>query len=204
MDTYEMSSYMTGKTHQLIGLTAATGIILAHYPELKITWSAAATVITGSFFGSLAPDIDQPTANIWDAIPLGKLFGKVTARALGGHRHISHSFIGVLLFSFLITWLAHNLPPNWFFVSDLLIKSFIIGYVAHLLADSFTIEGVPLFWPLDITFGIPPAPFEGVRIVTGKWFENLVIFPGVVLVLLFIVVDNLPRFCGLAAATCLK
>jgi membrane-bound metal-dependent hydrolase YbcI (DUF457 family) len=50
-----------------------------------------------------------------------------------------------------------------------------IGFISHLLADSITEEGVPLLFPISFKFGFPPI--KSWRIVTGKWFENLVIFP---------------------------
>jgi membrane-bound metal-dependent hydrolase YbcI (DUF457 family) len=55
--------------------------------------------------------------------------------------------------------------------------SIMAAYASHLVADMFTVEGIPLLFPYQHSFGIPPNPLEGVRIVTGKWFENLVIFP---------------------------
>jgi hypothetical protein len=40
-----------------------------------------------------------------------------------------------------------------------------------------TAEGIPVLFPYQRMYGIPPRPFQGVRIITGKWFENLVVFP---------------------------
>jgi hypothetical protein len=54
-------------------------------------------------------------------------------------------------------------------------------------ADMFTEEGVPLLFPLEYHFGIPPDPFQKVRIKTGRWFENLVVYPVVNIALFFVI-----------------
>jgi hypothetical protein len=53
-----------------------------------------------------------------------------------------------------------------------------------------TVEGIPLFWPWRKKFGIPPKPFDGIRIETGKWFENIVIFPLVDIILIILIYSN--------------
>lgn len=167
---------MTGKTHQVLGLTAAVGAYFALYPETPLPWTVAGTVITGAFFGSLFPDIDQPGSNFWRSIPLGKLGSVIVLRTLGGHRNLSHSLLGVLLVYLLVqavsSWILSDAIPH-----QILVESFMAGYLVHLGADSITVLGIPLLWPFGGSFGFPPYPFHGARIVTGKWFENLVVFP---------------------------
>jgi membrane-bound metal-dependent hydrolase YbcI (DUF457 family) len=48
--------------------------------------------------------------------------------------------------------------------------------MTHLIMDSFTKEGVPWLLPVPIKFGFPPL--KVFRITTGKKFETLIIFPG--------------------------
>ena len=193
---------MTDKTHQLIGLTAATGIFLAQHHDSPVTWSITGSIIIGSFFGSILPDIDQPTSSFWESVPLGGLVGRITSRALGGHRNLSHSILGVLLFTYLAFGLTRVLPPGWPIVPNILLESFIIGFIAHLLADSVTVRGIPIFWPFGNDMGFPPYPLEGIRIITGKWFEHLVVFPVVALYLIILVATHLSRFCPIAAGLC--
>ncbi len=50
-----------------------------------------------------------------------------------------------------------------------------IGVVSHLFMDMFTKEGVPLLLPLPFKFGMPPL--RRLRVTTGKWVENIVVFP---------------------------
>ncbi len=188
---------MTDKTHQLIGLTAASAVFVTYHPQ-PVTWSIVATIFLGSFIGSVAPDIDQPTAQLWQTIPLGgHLLGTITSRLLGGHRNLSHSILGVALFSALLAWIGSLLPHNWWLQGWLLSESAIIGFIAHLLADSITVEGIPLFWPFGSYIGFPPHPFQGLRIVTGKWFENLIIFPAVILLLASLIMAHWSLFQGL-------
>lgn len=55
----------------------------------------------------------------------------------------------------------------------------------------WTNEGIPLLFPWKKFFGLPPKPFDGVRVATGKWFENLVIFPAVTLYLIIFILSSL-------------
>lgn len=193
---------MTGKTHQLIGLTAAfAGFFLLH-PSDPLGWGVAGTIIAGSFFGSILPDIDQPTSNFWDSVPLGNIISRPVTKSLGGHRNLTHSILGVLLFSWLANWfIGHVFRPD-LFNQALFLTSFEIGFIAHLLADSVTVEGIPVFWPLGNNMGFPPRPFHGIRIVTGKWFESIIIFPGVFVVLGIVLMTHAHHFCPTIPFAC--
>ncbi len=194
---------MTDKTHQLIGLTAASASVLLLHPDSIITWPLVIGVVTGSILGSVAPDIDQPTAHIWAEIPLfGRLFGKVASLALGGHRNLSHSLLGVVLFSGLAWWLTRPIPVGAWIDAPIALQSFVIGFTAHLVADAVTVMGVPLLWPYGGCMGFPPRPFQGIRIVTGKWFENLVIFPGVTVLLITLLWSHIHQFCTIIPSFC--
>ena len=63
-----------------------------------------------------------------------------------------------------------------------------IGIISHLLADSMTREGIPLFFPLKIDVGLPPI--KSLRIRTGGKFEKLIFYPLILLFVLVIVYLN--------------
>jgi len=178
---------MTGKTHRIIGLVAAGGYFLA---SSSATYQPATlgAVIVASYLGSLIPDADDAGADIWHTLPFGHSVGKITDPLLK-HRNISHSLIGIVLYSAVVYMILKIMPQYWGISTVSVLISSTIAYSSHLLADAFTVEGVPILWPWQRKFGIPPKPFDGIRIETGKWFENLVIFPAANLVLIIFVVS---------------
>jgi membrane-bound metal-dependent hydrolase YbcI (DUF457 family) len=70
------------------------------------------------------------------------------------------------------------------------ILAFVIGYFSHIFADSLTEAGVPILFPIPYHFGIPPDPFGKMRIKTGKWFENLLIYPLVNILLVYVIYQS--------------
>jgi membrane-bound metal-dependent hydrolase YbcI (DUF457 family) len=71
---------------------------------------------------------------------------------------------------------------------DIIIKSIMIGYLSHLVIDLFTEEGLPLLFPIKIKIGIPPI--SHLRIHTGGWAEKWLIFPGIIILMGWIVVTK--------------
>lgn len=193
---------MTDKTHQLIGLTAALGAYSALHTNEPMTLGILGTIVTGSFVGSLLPDIDQPASNFWDSIPLGNIVSRPIIRTLGGHRNLTHSIPGVLLFSWLVSWFVQTVFRPGLFDQALFLWSFEIGFIMHLVADAVTVQGIPLFWPFGGNMGFPPRPLHGIRIVTGKWFENGVVFPAMCLALGGVVLWYNHQFCPLVPFFC--
>lgn len=173
---------MTGKTHRLIGITAAGASYLIwttpHYAPATVV-----AVLVASHFGALIPDMDSTAADIWDSIPLGSAVGSIASKAAFGHRNLTHSLLGVAAFGGLSWWLIQKIPPYWGIETPWVWIAFLIGYVLHLAADALTEEGIPLLWPAKGMYGFPPKPFQDIRIVTGQWFENLIIFPMINLIL---------------------
>lgn len=177
---------MTGKTHRIIGIASGLTYFLfssdPHYSPATL-----GAVLVGSYFSSLIPDLDQPAADFWDSLP----FGHTLAEAVDPffkHRNISHSIIGLIIFSSAIYYLFRIFPEYWGINTPLVFISCLVAYGSHLLADMLTEEGIPLFLPYHRMVGIPPRPFERVRIKTGHWFENLLIFPVVNLWLMLTIV----------------
>ena len=164
---------MVARTHSLFAFTCLAGVAVFS----KTNDLTTATIVACLFFntiGALLPDIDQASNRLWDLLPAGESIGK----ALGvfmKHRGISHSLVGIFLIDKLSFWLTSNLFNPDFVNTQMVYWSLMIGVISHIVADSFTEEGVPLLYPLKINFGVPPI--KPWRIKTGGWFENLVFTP---------------------------
>jgi membrane-bound metal-dependent hydrolase YbcI (DUF457 family) len=176
---------MTGKTHKIIGLTVGVGYFLSQN-QLNYAPATLAAVAFLSYFGALLPDIDQPAAELWGELPFGHTLGKISDPFLK-HRNITHSLAGLIGIGLLVHYMLSLMPSYWGINPHFAFVAFLLGFASHLLADMLTVEGIPLFLPCKKMLGLPPRPFEGIRIETGKWFENLVIFPIVNLVLIIII-----------------
>lgn len=181
---------MTGKTHQIAGVTAGIGFLLVSTPP-QYQPATLAAVLVGSSFAALLPDIDQPASVIWDKIPfVGHAAGHVAEEATFGHRNLTHSLLGFALVGGLLYWLLSNFPYYWGIDTTIVFISMMLSYAIHLLADTFTVQGIPVFWPWHRNFGIPPKPLDGIRIETGQWFENLVLFPILNIILIILIIFN--------------
>jgi len=164
---------MKARTHDLAALSALTVVTIAQ-PSLSMSLGTALVAFLANQLGGIAPDIDQPTAPFWRNLPIGGFFGRIIGRVLGGHRFITHSLLGLVLFgvgSKALLTLFHPIMPT--INIDIVWWAFMIGMVSHLVMDTFTKEGVPWLLPLPVKFGIPPL--KAWRITTGK-FGELVIF----------------------------
>lgn len=169
---------MTGRTHDLAAFTAAS-IIIFFEPLHHISLGTLMVALGANLVGGLAPDIDQPTAKLWHDIPTGTIWGKIISPLFGGHRFISHSLIGMALFGYGFKYLLY-LARNTIVVDQNIVWwSFMIGFFSHLVMDTITREGVPWLFPFPFKFGFPPV--KTLRIKTGGFFENLLIFPGLIL-----------------------
>lgn len=174
---------MTGRTHDLAAFTAMS-FIVATQPIGTMTLATAFVAFTANMIGGLAPDIDQPTGVLWKRIRMGRFLGKILSPLFGGHRHISHSIIGIVLFG-VVSRLFLSLISSVLIVNtEIVWWSFMIGVVSHLVADTFTHSGVPWLFPIPIKFGIPP--FEALRFHTGGFVEKGIVFPGLILANMYI------------------
>lgn len=170
---------MTGRTHDLAALTALT-FVIATQPLPQMTLGTALVAFGANMIGGLAPDIDQPTGELWGRIRGGSIISRIFAPFLGGHRFISHSVLGIFLFGFLAKWVL-DLTSSVLIVNQTVVWwSFMIGYVSHLLMDTLTRDGVPWLFPIPLHIGIPP--FKALRIKTGGMIEKSLIFPGLLLI----------------------
>lgn len=169
---------MTGRTHDLAAFTALTYTV-ATQPLNEMTFSTMLVAFGANMVGGLAPDIDQTTADLWHRIRGGSIIARVITPLLGGHRFISHSLLGIFLFGFVLDKILDAAGKVVLVNMDVVWWSFMIGFVSHLIADTFTRDGVPWLFPIPIKWGIPP--FKALRIKTGGMVEKSIVFPLLIL-----------------------
>jgi inner membrane protein len=171
---------MTARTHDMFAL--ASLVTAANYfPPASVTLATIVTSMVGCIVGSLIPDMDQATNRLWDLVPGGDFTGRIFKKFLLSHRTLSHSLLGTYLFYLLLNWLLPKIFNSQYIDPQIVVFSVMIGFISHLLADSLTTEGLPLFFPLGFKIGFPPL--TSLRIKTGNWIENLIIFPGILIYL---------------------
>lgn len=188
---------MTGKTHVAIGFAAAVAsgrlmqpTSLGNYPNLLLQEGLPSSVLIqllamsiAVWFGSMAPDLDQPGSTLSRDIggPLGRT--KVTAfvgglsllyiatrlpailsaipylrvgflivgwillmMAILKHRGLTHSLLGMGVACITLHWGLLVLLADGVSSASSLFLPFLIGYGAHLVADSFTKNGIAPFY----------------------------------------------------------
>src|SRR5437868_11896646 len=133
---------MTGRTHDLAAFTALNLVIVSQ-PLPQISLATGIAALAANMIGGLTPDIDQPTADLWRRLPAGTVFGKLLSPILGGHRFISHSILGIILFGLLSSFLLDKISSVVLVNMHIVWWSFMIGFISHLIMDTFTKEGVP-------------------------------------------------------------
>ncbi len=175
---------MTARTHDAFAF-ASLVTVAAFYPPQSLNVATLFTCLVGNIVGALTPDLDQASNRLWDLLPAGNIIGRLFRPLLLGHRTLSHSLLGGLLYyKALELILPKILNINYVDVS-IVLASVMIGFVSHLFSDSLTKEGLPLFFPFKIKVGIPPTPV--LRITTGGLIEKIVILPLVAVYLAWLV-----------------
>ena len=130
---------MRGHTHLLFAILF--GILYFDYFAgeiglwLKLGFAALLIV------GALLPDIDQSESSASHKAPF--LSGIV--RAFSKHRGIMHS-IWIPLIIFLV---AKFVVSRFFYMPDIIMMGFVVGYFSHLLGDIFTVQGITPFSPVS-------------------------------------------------------
>jgi membrane-bound metal-dependent hydrolase YbcI (DUF457 family) len=182
---------MTGRTHDLAAFTALNYVFVTS-PLINMSLATALTAFTMNMVGGLAPDIDQSTAALYRRVRGGSFLGKVVAPLIGGHRFLSHSLVGVFLFGIGMKFLL-GLAGNVLLVDmDVVWWAFMIGFVSHLIADTFTAEGVPWLFPIPFRFGIPPL--RALRFKTGGVVEKSFVFPILIIINGYLIYMNYAKF----------
>lgn len=182
---------MTGRTHDLAGFTALVYAVSTQ-PLIQMSFGTAIIAFSANMIGALAPDIDQPTAHLYRRMRGGQIFSRLISPLFGGHRYISHSIIGVIIFGYITSEIL-KIASSFLVVNQQVVWwAFMIGFVSHLIMDMFTEEGIPLLFPIPIKFGFPP--FRFMRIKTAGIVEKSFIFPGLLLVNAYLIYNNYSKF----------
>ena len=161
---------MNATTHAIFGVAALVGVSLFTGEDPALYAYPAAAI------AAWIPDVDNPRSRLGNGLSrmkspaLDKLIRPVSwgLKALSfvlfrtvGHRTLTHSLLGVLIFAAIVSPLAPIVPG--------LYVALLAGYASHLFADSLNIRGVPLLWPMGKPFKLLPG---GVR--SGGAFEFVV------------------------------
>ena len=180
---------MVGKTHLVFGLTtlaaanAATGLVQLH-PVRDIPIGPV-LCIGAAILGALAPDLDAAESQLQSELGEAGLMLSNWLQSFGvEHRGLTHygvTTLGVMSVSGLLGW--------WLGYGDVGL-AFGLGYLSHILADSLTIAGTPLLWPLQKEKNFHLLP-RALRIRTGGPVEPL-LFIVVTILLLFLLPSLFP------------
>lgn len=165
---------MTGRTHDLAAFTALM-YVAATQPLPDMSLGTVMVAFGANLIGGLAPDIDQPTADLWNRLPAGPVISRIFYPVLGGHRYISHSIIGIFVFGIVLKYFLAALGTILLVDMNVVWWAFMIGFVSHLIMDTITRDGVPWLFPIPFHIGIPP--FRFMRMKSGGMVEQSIIFP---------------------------
>jgi inner membrane protein len=182
---------MTGRTHDLAAFTTLTFLIAAE-PLIHMSLATGLVALAANMIGGVAPDIDQPTGKVWHQVPAGTILGRLVHPFLGSHRTISHSILGTFIASLIVKAVLNYTKKFLIVDNEIVYLAFMLGYISHLVMDTFTKEGVPWLFPIPIKFGIPPI--KAMRITTGKFIETILIFPGLLLFNGYLIYMNYGKF----------
>jgi inner membrane protein len=152
---------LNATTHAVFGVAALAGAALVTGAD------PPAYVYPAAVAAAWLPDIDNPRSTLGNGLnrlenPTFDLLSRPLSWALRttsfvlvrtvGHRTLTHSLAGVLLFSLLVLLFLGRFPN--------LSLALVAGYASHVLADALNTRGVPLLWPAGKPFTLLPG---GVR-----------------------------------------
>ena len=159
MHVAKLRPVLNATTHAVFGVAALGGAALlvgTEPPAYAYPLAVAAAWL---------PDVDNPRSTLGNGLsrmesPALNLISRpiswalrVTSFALVrtvGHRTLTHSLLGVAIFTLLMWLLLGGFP-------DLFI-ALVAGYVSHVFADALNARGVPLLWPMG-----RPLRIAGIR-----------------------------------------
>ncbi|SES36963.1 metal-dependent hydrolase [Salipaludibacillus aurantiacus] len=114
--------------------------------------------VSGLLLGSVLPDIDESRSWIGRRIPG---LSSIAKTLFGGHRGLTHSGLILIL---MIAGTTH-------FSNEFLLGLF-LGVILHILADFFSVGGIPLLYP----FSKKRSQIALYR--TGTWSEGVILVAG--------------------------
>lgn len=185
---------MTERTHDLAAFTGLT-LFAVRYPVPEMTLATAFVALAANMLGGIAPDLDQPTAGLWQRIPAGSIVGRIVHPLLGTHRLISHSIVGMGLFGYGLFYLLERIKGVLMVDMTIVWWAFMIGYASHLIMDTITKEGVPWLFPIPVRIGFPP--FKFLRLTTAGMIEKSIIFPGLLVLNGYLVYKHYATFLAM-------
>lgn len=141
---------MTKKVHTTAGI--CTGVIISFvlFEKNGLNENLLNLIIlsSGSFVGSLIPDIDNTRSYIGHKVKsISKAINKYS-----GHRGITHSILGLIIFIILLLGIGHITSFNNCPYYKIFLLGLFAGYVSHLAFDIITVGGIPLFYPFKKKF----------------------------------------------------
>jgi len=178
---------MTGRTHDLAAFATLAAVFVAS-PLREMSIATAVTAVFANMVGGLIPDADQPGSDLYDKVRGGNMLDEVVTPLFGGHRHVSHSLVGLGVGSYLAWWLLGYLGKFLIIDRQVVFVAFSLGMWSHLVTDMLTREGVPLLFPWKKKFGIPP--WRIMRLKTNSWIERLLVFPGLLTFTIWLLIKN--------------
>lgn len=138
---------MNGGTHKIGGVCAGAmaGIMLLEPPYTLDKLILTGVLIGGSVVGSLMPDIDHKGSTVGHKM---KLASTVISNTFG-HRGMTHAPLIHVLITAILLFLGGGLVdyPKLIYIS--FIVGLFLGGISHLLLDSMTVQGIPLFYPIS-------------------------------------------------------
>jgi inner membrane protein len=152
---------LNATTHAVFGIAALAGAALVTGTD------PPAYVYPAAVAAAWLPDIDNPRSTLGNGLnrlqnPTLNLLSRPLSWAMRttsfvlvrtvGHRTMTHSLAGVLLFSLLVLLFLGRFPN--------LVLALVTGYASHVFADALNTRGVPLLWPVGKPFRLLPG---GVR-----------------------------------------
>lgn len=165
---------MTAPTHIAFGLLT----VASSFSLFSMSFHRNLPAVAGAIIGSLLPDVDSPRSYIGRVMP----FASIPIERRWGHRTITHSLLCMFALSVVtLPLLAYQTACY---------AAILLGYMSHLIADSATKSGVPLFYPHTAVCVFPGS--ARYRVKTGSLLgEGTVLAVVVILLLLFMPISNM-------------
>ncbi len=127
---------MTGTQHLSLGFTMGITAACMTYdsPAIVAGFTAVCTV------ASIFPDIDVKNSKIAQKLKISSFITRLFLK----HRSITHTplFLGIT------SWLIYIFSIKSFPLPDYFLKAWIMGYLIHLIQDTFTSGGIKWLFPL--------------------------------------------------------